>query len=236
MKIPVTPPGMEPATFRLVARCLNRLRYGVPRIRDAGIWSTGYPKVASTTLCCLRKHCSIHRSLLGGCEMCIERGGKQFEQFEYLFTVTLCLWLVDNKVALPWNMGEISVKGPVGHSVYRTTWMQRGRRIDNLSYMQESRVTESWIVKLAYADESFNETGRNGGRYDIFVNCNWVANRWQQYSTHLHTNSTQHDTKHTIHRTIQHFWKSAGHAPTLQVIPWRLPYNWVKSTEKPQSG
>jgi hypothetical protein len=28
--------------------------------------------------------------------------------------------------------------------------------------------------------------------YDIvvFVNCNWVATQWQQYSTHLHTNST----------------------------------------------
>jgi len=24
----------------------------------------------------------------------------------------------------------------------------------------------------------------------IFVNCNWVHTRWQQYSTHLHTNST----------------------------------------------
>ena len=30
--------------------------------------------------------------------------------------------------------------------------------------------------------------------YDIFVKCNWVAARWQQYSTHLHTNSTQNDT------------------------------------------
>ena len=30
--------------------------------------------------------------------------------------------------------------------------------------------------------------------YDIFVNCNWVATRWQQYSTHLHTNSTQNNT------------------------------------------
>jgi hypothetical protein len=26
---------------------------------------------------------------------------------------------------------------------------------------------------------------------DIFINCNWVDTRWQQYSTHLHTNSTQ---------------------------------------------
>ena len=26
--------------------------------------------------------------------------------------------------------------------------------------------------------------------YDIFVNCNWVVTRWQQYSTHLHGNNT----------------------------------------------
>ena len=41
--------------------------------------------------------------------------------------------------------------------------------------------------------------------YDIFVNCIWVVARWQQYSTHLHTNSTQNDTKQTIHRTTQQF-------------------------------
>jgi hypothetical protein len=35
--------------------------------------------------------------------------------------------------------------------------------------------------------------------YDVFVKLNWVATRWQQYSTHLHTNSTQNDTKQTIH-------------------------------------
>jgi len=31
--------------------------------------------------------------------------------------------------------------------------------------------------------------------YDIFVNCYWDATQWQQYSTHLHTNNTQNDTK-----------------------------------------
>jgi hypothetical protein len=36
-----------------------------------------------------------------------------------------------------------------------------------------------------------------------FINCSWVATRWQQYSTHLHTNSTQNDTKQTIRRTTQ---------------------------------
>jgi len=29
---------------------------------------------------------------------------------------------------------------------------------------------------------------------DIFFKCNWVDTRWQQYSTHLHTNSTQNNT------------------------------------------
>jgi hypothetical protein len=33
--------------------------------------------------------------------------------------------------------------------------------------------------------------------YDIFVGCSWVATRWQQYSSHLHTNSKQNDTKQT---------------------------------------
>jgi len=26
--------------------------------------------------------------------------------------------------------------------------------------------------------------------HDTFVNCNWVATRWQWYSTPLHTNNT----------------------------------------------
>jgi ABC-type Fe3+ transport system permease subunit len=30
--------------------------------------------------------------------------------------------------------------------------------------------------------------------YDVFVNCNWVDTRWQQYSTHLHKNSTWNNT------------------------------------------
>src|SRR5215510_6629589 len=31
-------------------------------------------------------------------------------------------------------------------------------------------------------------------QHNIFVNYNWVDTRWQQYSTHLHTNSTQNNT------------------------------------------
>jgi hypothetical protein len=57
--------------------------------------------------------------------------------------------------------------------------------------------------------------------------------------------STVHIYTQTIHRTTQNkqyieqhnkFWKGEGRAPSWLVIPWHLPYNRVKSTEKPQSG
>ena len=60
---------------------------------------------------------------------------------------------------------------------------------------------------------------------DIFVNCNLVDPRWQQYSTHLHPNNTQNDTKQTIHRTTQQLGGVAGRALSWLVIPWHLPYN-----------
>jgi pyruvate/2-oxoacid:ferredoxin oxidoreductase beta subunit len=45
-------------------------------------------------------------------------------------------------------------------------------------------------------------------------------------TVHIYTqNNTQNDTKQSIHRTTQHFWKSAGRAPSWRVIPWHLPYN-----------
>jgi len=39
--------------------------------------------------------------------------------------------------------------------------------------------------------------------HGIFVNCNWIDTQWQQYSTHLHTNSTQNNTmkQNTQNRT-----------------------------------
>jgi hypothetical protein len=61
--------------------------------------------------------------------------------------------------------------------------------------------------------------------YDIF-NCNWIATRWQLFSTHIHTNNTGNVTKQTvhrttqkIHRTTQQLRKSTGRALTLGVYP-----------------
>jgi hypothetical protein len=62
--------------------------------------------------------------------------------------------------------------------------------------------------------------------YIYIFNRSWVDTRWQQYITHLHTNST--------HNTEKGKLGSAGRAPSLRIIPWHLPYNWAKSTEKPQ--
>jgi len=48
--------------------------------------------------------------------------------------------------------------------------------------------------------------------------------------------NTVHIYTQTIHRTTQLIWEEFGPCPSLRVIPWNLPYNWGKSTEKPQSG
>jgi hypothetical protein len=84
--------------------------------------------------------------------------------------------------------------------------------------------------------------------YDVWyniINRNWVDTQWQQYSTHLHTNNTQ-NTENRTYITIKklniHNNKklanlgSASRALSLWVIPWYLPYNWGKSTDKPQGS
>jgi hypothetical protein len=55
--------------------------------------------------------------------------------------------------------------------------------------------------------------------YDIFVNCNCVATRWQVYNTHLHTNNSQNDTKQTIHRTTQQFWEQHKNFGWVWAVP-----------------
>jgi hypothetical protein len=41
---------------------------------------------------------------------------------------------------------------------------------------------------------------------DIFVNCNWVDTRWQQCSTHLHTNNTEKNFIFFSSTNLYEFW------------------------------
>jgi hypothetical protein len=69
-----------------------------------------------------------------------------------------------------------------------------------------------------------------------------VDTRWQQYSTHLHTNSTQ-NTENGTYLTIKTLnipnnknltnFGSAGRASSLPVIPWHLPLHLRNKHGKP---
>jgi hypothetical protein len=58
-------------------------------------------------------------------------------------------------------------------------------------------------IKLVIKTNLYYDARSEKYQIDIFVNCNWVDTRWQQYSTHLHTNSTQNNTmkQNTQNRT-----------------------------------
>ena len=47
---------------------------------------------------------------------------------------------------------------------------------------------------------------------DIFIKCNCVDTRWQQYSTHLHTNNTYNETNH---RRTQQVLEVCGPCPVF---------------------
>jgi len=57
-------------------------------------------------------------------------------------------------------------------------------------------------------------------------------------TVHIYTQYTEQHNRHKqyIDQHNSLIRKSADCAPSLRVIPWHLPYNWGKSTEKPQSG
>ena len=71
----------------------------------------------------------------------------------------------------------------------------------------------------------------------VLVNCNWVSTRWQQCSTHLHTNSTQNDTNDRKY-VEQH--KNFGRMPAVprlcELYPGMCLTTEGKITENPQSG
>jgi hypothetical protein len=53
--------------------------------------------------------------------------------------------------------------------------------------------------------------------YDIFVNCNWVATRWQQYSTHLHTVQQYSTHLHTNSTAVQYTFAHKQYSSTVHI-------------------
>jgi hypothetical protein len=99
-----------------------------------------------------------------------------------------------------------------------------------------TRQTNILCQPLDYIETSALKPGATEARelrhswYGIWYifNRNWVDTRWQQCSTHLHTNSTQ-NTENGTYITIKKFktyFRSAGRALSLRVIPWNFPYDW----------
>ena len=83
-------------------------------------------------------------------------------------------------------------------------------------------------------------------RYDVIYDMKWNDMIYLPSAIGLPPGDsrTVHIYTQTIHRTKQIIteqqkqliWNSADRATSLRVLPWHLPYNWGKSTGKPQSG
>jgi hypothetical protein len=69
-----------------------------------------------------------------------------------------------------------SITSSENRAVYEIMWKNTG---------QTMRMrTACWIIKDTDKQSEYVMI------YGIFVDCNWVVTRWQQYSTHLQTNYT----------------------------------------------
>jgi hypothetical protein len=89
--------------------------------------------------------------------------------------------------------------------------------------------TKSTAVQLTFTHKEYSSTAH------IYTQT------VQQYSSHLHTNNTQNTenrTYITITKLNIHINKklsnlgSVGHALSLPVIPWHLPYNLAKTRKR----
>jgi hypothetical protein len=124
---------------------------------------------------------------------------KRYIDYQSLWDVTLWLWTLGVCFPTFWENIRSIFKGLKVHEecirqIY-IFWLRYPYKLICSRHMWEKNMRMNFIL--------IKRTRAHLIDIDIFVNCNWVDNLWQLYSTHLHTNSTQNDTKQTIRRTTQ---------------------------------
>jgi len=102
-----------------------------------------------------------------------------------------------------------------------------------------------FLSPSSFTLETIVDIGILSADIDIFVRCSCVDTQWQQYSTHLHTQTIHRTTQLTnlvgrlsgiqtqsgqtkinddLCKSFHLIGKSADRAPSLRVVPWYLPY------------
>jgi hypothetical protein len=121
-----------------------------------------------------------------------------------------------------------SVRYAIGH-LFCTTRLIKLRPVSFLVILEKRTTchiaTNSTVLEFRSKDV-YRSPGQQKKRksrfaykwYDIFI-CNWVATRWQLFSTHIHTNNTGNVTKQTIHRTTQKIHRAIQQLGRVRVVP-----------------
>ena len=84
----------------------------------------------------------------------------------------------------------VQTESGIQQSCYCTAEHTDLRETGNSYLRQNLTLGHIFVMRLQEDHTSLNDMTR----HDIFVKCNWVDTRWQQYGTHLYTHNTQNNT------------------------------------------
>ena len=92
----------------------------------------------------------------------------------------------------------------------------------------------NWVADT-YLLTAIGLTPRGSSTVHIYTQRTHRTTELTTRTTKLHQNNTINNNNNNNNTVNNLIGNSAGRAPSLKVLPWHLPYNWGKSTEKPKS-